>query len=144
MIEIVVNLSTAFYIAGTVLLAAAAVVYKKNGLYRYSVLMQELSGKRKHVKKPLSPGNGKGAADVTKKKPNIETPTHKDDNPTIVLDGSTDTTLLKDRGERPPKEEVTSNRVWGKPAVKFVLKASEMITYEQDSPNKGEKDETNN
>ena len=154
MIGIYESLSACLYAAGAALLAAAAAVYKRNGLYEYYCLMHgkpvKGRGKEKTAGGPARRVTGKAASatrDVRKQENPVPARPERHEGGTQVLDGSSDTTLLgKERGTVKTMPPAQGGRRWGRPTGKFRVTKSEVVIHtDKDirvrAGTKGEKDE---
>ena len=154
MIGIYESLSVCLYAAGAALLAAAAAVYKRNGLYEYYCLMHgkpvKGRGKEKTLGRPARRITGKAASatrDVRKQENPVSARPERHEGGTQVLDGSSDTMLLgKERGTVKTMPPAQGGRTWGRPTGKFRVTKSEVVIHtDKDirlrAGTKGEKDE---
>ena len=154
------SLSVCLYAAGAALLTAAAVVYKRNGLYEYYCLKHgkpvKAGGAEKTVGRPAVRNMYTGASwveDVQKLEdtPQVRTgraELQEKEDGTRVLDGSCDTTLLgRERGaDGKTVKPAQDGRTWGMPTGKFLVTKSEVVihtdrTIRERAGTKGEKDE---
>ena len=154
------SLSVCLYAAGALLMAAAAAVYKKNGLYEYHCLMQGRAVREKSpaggavrpARKDIGKAAyrkrgtqaGKSSPPVVYRDPAREMPETR----TQVLDGSSDTALLeKESGITPVKaQQVPGSRAWGRPSARFRVTKSEVVVHtdkaiSRPAGKKGERDE---
>ena len=154
------SLSVCLYAAGAVLLTAAAVVYKRNGLYEYYCLKHgkpvRARGAEKVEGRPAVRNMHTGTSrfkDVQKLEDITQVQTgrmelQKQEDGTRVLDGSCDTTLLgrESGADRKTVKPVRDNRTWGRPTGKFRVTKSEVVIHTNRAirvraGTKGEKDE---
>ena len=154
------SLSVCLYAAGSALLTAAAVVYKRNGLYEYYCLKHGKPVRARGAEKTvgrLAVRNLYGGASRVKDVQKLGDTTqvwigrmelHKQEGGTRVLDGSCDTTLLgRERGaDGKTAKPVRGSRTWGRPTGKFRVTKSEVVihtdrTIRVRAGTKGEKDE---
>ena len=121
------SLSVCLYAAGAVLLTAAAVVYKRNGLYEYYCLKHgkpvRARGAEKTVGRPAVRNKHTGVSQVED--------VQKQEGGTRVLDGSCDTTLLgrESGAEGKTVKPVRDSRTWGRPTGKFLVTKSEVAIH---------------
>ena len=137
------SLSVCLYAAGAVLLTAAAVVYKRNGLYEYYCLKHgkpvRARGAEKTVGRPAVRNKHTGVSQVEDVQKQEDTPQvrtgrmelQKQEGGTRVLDGSCDTTLLgrESGAEGKTVKPVRDNRTWGRPTGKFRVTKSEVAIH---------------
>ena len=137
------SLSVCLYAAGAVLLTAAAVVYKRNGLYEYYCLKHgkpvRAGGAEKTVGRPAVRNMYTGASwveDVQKQEdtPQVRTgraELQEQEGGTRVLGGSCDTTLLgrESGAEGKTAKPVRGSRTWGRPTGKFRVTKSEVVIH---------------
>ena len=154
------SLSVCLYAAGAVLLTAAAVVYKRNGLYEYYCLKHgkpvRARGAEKTVGRPAVRNMYTGASwveDVQKLEDTLQVRTgraelQEQEGGTRVLGGSCDTTLLgrESGAEGKTVKPVRDSRTWGRPTGKFRVTKSEVVIHTNRAirvraGTKGEKDE---
>ena len=137
------SLSICLYAAGAALLTAAAVVYKRNGLYEYYCLKHgkpvRARGAEKAEGRPAVRNMYAGTSRVN------DVHTHRAPSPvrsgrgelqekeggTQVLDGSSDTTLLGRESGADGKtvKPVRDSRTWGRPTEKFRVTKSEVVIH---------------
>lgn len=154
------SLSVCLYAAGAVLLTAAAVVYKRNGLYEYYCLKHgkpvRARGAEKVEGRPAVRNMHTGTSwveDVQKLEDTLQVRTgraelQEQEGGTRVLGGSCDTTLLgrESGAEGKTVKPVRDSRTWGRPTGKFRVTKSEVAihtdrTIRDRAGTKGEKDE---
>ena len=154
------SLSVCLYAAGAALLTAAAVVYKRNGLYEYYCLKHgkpvRAGGAEKTVGRPAVRNMYTGASwveDVQKLEdtPQVRTgraELQEQEGGTRVLGGSCDTTLLgrESGAEGKTAESAQGGCTWGRPTGKFRVTKSEVVIHTNRAirvraGTKGEKDE---
>ena len=154
------SISVCLYAAGAALMTAAAVVYKRNGLYEYYCLMQGKPVKTKKTNdtaerpavrtmdtgttliKDVQVQDNHARVRATRAEPGIQ------EVGTQVLDGGDDTTLLgkESCAENKRAEYAQGRRTWGKPTGEFRVTKSEVVIHtDRDigvrTGTKGEKDE---
>ena len=154
------SISVCLYAAGAVLMTAAAVVYKRNGLYEYYCLMHGKPVKAKKTNdtaerpavrtmdtgttliKDVQVQENHARVRATRAEPGIQ------EVGTQVLDGGDDTTLLgkESCAENKRAEYAQGGRTWGKPTGEFRVTKSEVVIHtDRDirvrTGTKGEKDE---
>ena len=148
------SLSVCLYAAGAALLAAAAAVYKRNGLYEYYCLMhgKPVKAKRagsaaeKSSVRNMDTGTSRAGAVQSQESPGPAQP-ERHEGGTQVLDGSSDTMLLgKERGTVKTMPPAQGGRTWGRPTGKFRVTKSEVVIHTDRDirlrvGTKGEKDE---
>ena len=137
------SISLCLYAAGALLLAAAATVYKKNGLYEYYCLIHG-----RPAKKEGTAGNTKGLVSRKRKRnafrsseagaggnsPPVEKRgmyREKTERGTQVLDGKADTVLLENKNGAAGMcaEKTEENRVWTEPSERFKVTKSEVVVH---------------
>lgn len=131
--QIALFMSTALYAVAAAMYIAAAIVFGRNNLYEYFLLMRGITAKRRHEGKETIPQK---QTISEKGKPgreencdaDIEITTRQESGLTGVLDGSDETSILnKSTARRDVKE--TQNRIWGKPTKRFKVTASEVVIH---------------
>ena len=131
------SLSACLYAAGAALLAAAAAVYKRNGLYEYYCLMhgKPVKAKRagsaaeKSSVRNMDTGTSRAGAVQSQESPGPAQP-ERHEGGTQVLDGSSDTMLLgKERGTVKTMPPAQGGRRWGRPTGKFRVTKSEVVIH---------------
>lgn len=131
--QIALFMSTALYAVGAAMYIAAAIVFSKNNLYEYFLLMRGIAAKRRHEEKEAVPKTqSTSEKERTESEENSGTDTEKttrqESGLTGVLDGSDETSILnKSTARRDVKE--TQNRIWGKPTKRFKVTASEVVIH---------------
>ena len=154
------SLSVCLYAAGAALLTAAAVVYKRNGLYEYYCLKHgkpvRAGGAEKTVGRPAVRNMYTGASWVEDVQKLEDTPQvrigraelQEQEGGTRVLGGSCDTTLLgrESGAEGKTAESAQGGCTWGRPTGKFRVTKSEVVIHTNRAirvraGTKGEKDE---
>lgn len=131
--QIALFMSTALYAVGVAMYIAAAIVFGRNNLYEYFLLMRGIAAKRRHEGKEAVPQKQTTSVKgKTRSEENsgadIEKTTRQESGLTGVLDGSDETSTLNARTARDDVKE-TQNRSWGKPTKRFKVTASEVVIH---------------